>query len=79
MIDPEPEDDMIAGIKGNIATLLAQKQTVVPGQMMREVFGPTLGHTRDKHVRAAVKALYKEGLTSTDGKGDIQTMRIVPI
>jgi len=78
MIDPKPEDDMIAAIKGNIAELLAQGQTIVPGQMMREVFGPTLGHTRDKHVRAAVKALHKEGLTSTDGKGDIQTMRIVP-
>lgn len=78
MIDPEPEDDMIAAIKANIAELLAQGQTVVPGRMMREVFGRTLGHARDKHVRAAVKTLHQEGATSTDGKGDIQWMRIVP-
>lgn len=76
--EPEPEEAMIAAIKENIAGLLTHSKIVVPGQMMLEVFGRTMGHTRDKHVRAAVKQLHKEGMTSTDGKGDIQTMRIMP-
>jgi hypothetical protein len=40
--------------------------------------GDAFGQARGKHVRAAVKRLYKAGRTATAGTGDIDTMVIKP-
>lgn len=81
-LDLEPMEDRWAEweaeIERNIEGLLAKgKQFTVQGEM-GAIYGRTLGFARERHIRKAVKALYKAGKTSTDGKGKIQTMMIRP-
>jgi three-Cys-motif partner protein len=63
-------------IKDNVAKLLSDMPSFEVQKQMKAVYGSTLTFAREKHVRAAIKALHKEGVTSTDGKGKIQTMRV---
>jgi three-Cys-motif partner protein len=78
-MDLEPlevrEPQWIDCIKANVRSRLEQGEFTV-GDAMRDVYGDTLGHAREKHVRAAVKALHAEGATDCNGKGDVRTLRI---
>lgn len=82
MESPIPfEDDEAAWVDEiavNLRSLVAQGVAFVVQDRMTEVFGRTLGIARAKHVRTAVKRLYKEGVTSTPGTGHVQTMVIRP-
>jgi three-Cys-motif partner protein len=70
----EREEKWVAEITQNIARLLEQKVSFQIDAEMMEVFGKAIDYAREKHVRAAVKRLFREGHTTTDGKGDVRTM-----
>lgn len=65
-------------IKKNLGDALAAAKTLVPSSDLKQVFGAAVGHAREKHLRAAIKALYKEGKTSCEGKGSLAKIRISP-
>lgn len=73
----EREQDWITGIESNIEELLRSGSFVVE-ERLDEVCGEALGYARETHIRKAIKSLYAQGVTATDGKGDIQRMRVVP-
>ncbi len=56
-------------IAENIAALVAIHGTCRMSDYPREVFGDYLGRVRETIVRAAIKDLYKQGRTSSDGVG----------
>jgi len=59
----------IEGIEQNIRQLLITHGDFVLGGRIKEVYGLFFGQAWEKHVRAEVKNLHKEGLASNDGKG----------
>jgi hypothetical protein len=67
-----------ATIARNIEQMLAEGNAFRVRDRANEVYGETLGEARERHIRAAIKQLYKEGKTSTPGTGDIPSMVIVP-
>lgn len=76
------EDDEIAWvdeIAANVRAQLARGAPFVVQDRMSEIFGRALGIARSTHVRKAVKRLYAEGVTATDGRGDVQRMVIRPM
>lgn len=70
-LDLEPlearEARWVRETKGSILRLLETRGAFRARAEIDEVFGSALGLARRKHLRAAVKELYAEGLTSTDG------------
>lgn len=78
-LEPLPEREALwtAHIAENIERLLT-KGIFVIGHRAVEVYGAALGLAREKHIRAAVKALHASGRTATDGKGPVPSMRILP-
>jgi three-Cys-motif partner protein len=56
-------------IAANIATLVATHGSCRMRDYTREVFGEYLGRVRETVVRAAIKDLYGQGRTSSDGVG----------
>jgi three-Cys-motif partner protein len=78
-MDLEPlavrEPQWIAHIADNLRDRLKRGEFVV-GDAMREVYGSTLGHAREKHVRKAIEALHARGETDCTGRGDVRALRI---
>jgi hypothetical protein len=72
-------DTWTTEIARNLQTLIAKG--VAPFEVRdryEDVMGETLGQARSTHIRAAVKQLYANGQTATDGKGEVDTMLIRP-
>jgi three-Cys-motif partner protein len=65
-------------IRANIERLLKSGGFIVQDRL-DEVCGEALGYAREKHIRAAIKELYREGQTSTNGVGKVQRMRVEPL
>lgn len=63
------EAEATGQIAENIARLIAQRGSFRVGDLPAEVFGDYYGRVREMTVRAAVKALYRRGLTSNEGTG----------
>lgn len=59
----------VPAIEKNLLGMLASGPVRIADRTL-EVYGATLGHAWDKHVRAAVKNLHKQGLIDDDGKND---------
>lgn len=57
----------IAGIKANLERLLEETSSFTTREKMNDVFGEFLGVARQKHVRAAVRALYGEDKITWNG------------
>jgi hypothetical protein len=68
----------IAEIKKNIERLLAEQGEFKLRACHSEVMGSAMDEARKKHIRAAVKELYKEGKTSCKGTGDVEGFVITP-
>lgn len=60
-----------AEIEDNLRRLLAENPTFRVVDKYAEVYGSALGHAREKHLRAAWKRLFQEGVTQTDSKGKL--------
>jgi three-Cys-motif partner protein len=58
-------------IEGNLRRLLSTHPKFRISKKYAEVYGDALGKARSKHLRAAWKRLYEEGVTKTDSKGDL--------
>jgi hypothetical protein len=82
MLDLEPlptrEDELVAEFRATLERLLADGLPVRIQKQMGDVFCEAIGDARSKHVRRAIKELYKGGKTSTNGVGTIQTMVVRP-
>ncbi|HEV2069320.1 MAG TPA: hypothetical protein VGR26_05970, partial [Acidimicrobiales bacterium] len=72
------EREWVDIIKANIVQLLESESAFTVVDRLDSVYGETHGFAREKHVRKAIKELHKDGKTSTDSKGDIDTKRIKP-
>ncbi|WP_369212447.1 three-Cys-motif partner protein TcmP [Streptomyces flavofungini] len=70
------EKQWIATIKDNVHQLLQKRSSFTVDECHLEVMQGTLGVARQKHIRAAIKELHKEGKTGCAGKGKIPTLRI---
>ncbi|GGM72274.1 hypothetical protein GCM10010106_18250 [Thermopolyspora flexuosa] len=73
------EREWVETITANLAALIERESA--PFSVIAkypEIMGETLGLARGKHIREAIKRLHGEGLTSTEGKGRIDTMVIRP-
>jgi three-Cys-motif partner protein len=68
-----------AGIKCNIAGLLARRGRLRLGEHTVDVYGEHLGAAWIPHVRAAVKQLHAEGLTDCTGVGEFWRQTIRPL
>ena len=58
-------------IEANLRRLLDETTEFRIADRYDEVYGEALGKAREKHLRAAWKRLYAEGVTKTDPKGDL--------
>ncbi len=67
-----------AEIGANVQGLLKQQGAFVISERYAEVYGSALGKAREKHVRAALKALLKDDVIAADLKGDLLPKRIAP-
>lgn len=79
LFDPFPEwgEDWVRVITTNLQALLEQGPVAVR-RNLSEILGSTLGWARETHVRKAIKALYKAGLTSSNGVGKVFEMKVMP-
>lgn len=64
-------------IEANLRALLRVHERFVIREHYTEVFGPTVGQAREKHLRQALRRLVAEGSTSTNEKGDLYPKTIV--
>lgn len=79
-LDLDPVEDREKQWVDTIAENLERRLAAGPfliGAEMSDVYGATLGEARAMHVRRAVKELHARGVTPTDGKGDVQRMKIL--
>jgi three-Cys-motif partner protein len=73
---PFPTSQWVQTIKTGIVKRL-QKGEFVLGDAVDDVYGETLGLARGKHVRAAIKELFAEGISGHNGVGkEINKFRI---
>lgn len=69
------EEGWVTTIARNISSLIdTGKAPFAIYQRYADVMGDTLGLARSMHIRAAVRRLYAEGRTATDGKGDVRSL-----
>ncbi|TDU67110.1 three-Cys-motif partner protein TcmP [Streptomyces sp. KS 21] len=66
----------IKTIRANLEALLRTHGSFIVGDHQGEVLAGVLGQAREKHVRAAIKELYKEGKTTCTGIGDVRKLRV---
>lgn len=76
-IDAELADGWIGVIMESLQRMLAVRREIHLASNVEELYGPALTLAGSTEVRAAVKALYKAGVTSTPGTGDLHTMTVV--
>jgi three-Cys-motif partner protein len=65
-------------LKANLERLLEKGRPISVDREFREIFGSALGRAREKHLRGAIKELYREGKTSSSGKGSLYNAWIEP-
>jgi three-Cys-motif partner protein len=65
------EDEWVEEIKRNLRALLDRGAFQV-GAKIGRVYGDALGLAREMHVRRALNELHVEGVTRTDGRGNVQ-------
>jgi hypothetical protein len=81
LFDPEAllTEGWVHMIEANLAGLISSGAApFVIRDRYAAVMGSCLGEARGMHIRAAVKNVYGQGRTQTDGRGDVATMVIRP-
>ncbi|MFD8154472.1 MULTISPECIES: three-Cys-motif partner protein TcmP [unclassified Streptomyces] len=68
----------VARIRKNLEGLQQQLGTFTIDDHQSEILAGVLGQARNKHIRAAVKQLHKDGKTSCNGVGDVRKLRVTP-
>lgn len=76
--DKAYNDLLIEDAKRNIKKLIAGGTSFRLITKHHEIRESESGLMRGKHIRAAIKALYKEGVLKTEGKGDLEDLLIEP-
>lgn len=74
--EEERKNRWIRRISENISALLLEHGSFVVEDRLEQVMAGVLGEARERHIRAAVKDLYRQGKTSCNGVGDVRIMRI---
>jgi len=76
-LDPRArEEGWSKTIESNIQQILQETGSFTLAQQVIRVYGSTLGHAREKHVRVALKRLHQAGSITHDGKGDVPSAYI---
>jgi three-Cys-motif partner protein len=75
----EDETAWVEEIRANIERLCCSGQAFTIQREMKAVFGRALGIAREKHLRQALKPLWKAGLLANEPKGKLQRYVVVPI
>ena len=70
------EEKWVREIKRNIKALLASRSRFIVERHYSVVFGTATGDAREKHLRRAIKELYREGSTGFNGAGRLQTAAV---
>lgn len=66
-------------LEANILAILAEKEGFTVGDFPTIVFGDHYGEVGETAARAAIKSLYKKGLTSSNGRGGkTEDLRVEP-
>lgn len=76
--EKQREQAWVRGIRKNIEQLLQRVGAFKVENQLEEVLDGVLGEARGKHIRAAVKEMYKEGKTGCNGVGEVRQLRITP-
>ncbi|MFG3348720.1 three-Cys-motif partner protein TcmP [Streptomyces sp. NPDC048018] len=66
----------IQTIRANLEDLLRKHGSFVVGNYQAEVLAGVLGEARERHVRAAIKELFREGKTTCNGVGNVRDLRV---
>ncbi len=66
----------IKRIRANLEDLLRKHGSFVVGNYQAEVLAGVLGEARERHVRAAIKELFREGKTTCNGVGNVRDLRV---
>ncbi|MGW9613297.1 three-Cys-motif partner protein TcmP [Streptomyces diastaticus] len=66
----------IKRIRANLEDLLRKHGSFVVGNYQAEVLAGVLGEARERHVRAAIKELFREGKTTCNGGGNVRDLRV---
>ena len=67
-----------AVIRSNLERMLREKGPFVVGDHISDVYGDAVALACEPDVRSAIKSLYAEGKTATDGVGKIVDMVVTP-
>ncbi|WP_079163951.1 three-Cys-motif partner protein TcmP [Streptomyces parvulus] len=68
--------EWIRAIRGNIERLLVVKGSFLVENHHKEIMAGVAGEARERHIRAAVKELYREGKTYCNGVGAVRQLRV---
>ncbi|WP_405801101.1 three-Cys-motif partner protein TcmP [Streptomyces halstedii] len=66
----------IERIRANLEDLLHKHGSFIVGNHQAEVLAGVLGEARERHVRAAIKELFREGKTTCNGVGNVRDLRV---
>ncbi|MFE6478054.1 three-Cys-motif partner protein TcmP [Streptomyces rochei] len=74
--EQQREKEWVVAIRRNIQKLQRDIGSFKIDDHLPQVMSGVLGEARQKHIRAAVKELYREGKTGCNGVGDVRKLRI---
>ncbi|MGW4815195.1 three-Cys-motif partner protein TcmP [Kitasatospora cineracea] len=74
--EQERQAHWVKRIKSNIEDVLRERGDFTVGQCHAEVMAGVLGEARSRHVKTAIKELYKIGKTGCDGVGNVRELRV---
>lgn len=77
--EKQREQEWIAVIRRNIQDLQQKQGSFKVDDHLPQIMSGVLGEARQKHIRAAVKELYREGKTGCNGVGDVRKLRITGV
>ncbi|MFF0597343.1 three-Cys-motif partner protein TcmP [Streptomyces antibioticus] len=77
--EKQREQEWVATIRRNIQGLQQKLGAFTVDAHLPQIMSGVLGEARQKHIRAAVKELYKEGKTGCNGVGDLRKLRITAV
>lgn len=66
----------IKRIRANLEDLLHKHGSFVVGDYQAEVLAGVPGEARERHVRAAIKELFREGKTTCNGVGNVRDLPV---
>lgn len=66
----------ITEIEASVERLVQSTPQFRPVEQLAAVYGRTIGFAREKHLRAALRTLYKRGVISTEPKGPLAELLI---